>query len=291
MTLFLSTLPSQKQLKNYYVKQFSYRDGLLNEENIRKRGRVILRKIKQLVPNAKTIVDVGCGYGFFLDEAQKQGVSVFGVEPSRLLVHYAFNKYAIRSFRGTLNELVKNNKRKFDVVTCIHVIEHVTELKYFVLDLLKLVKPGGLLYIETPNADSHLLYTEKEQYTFLIPPDHLWLFSRRSIQYLLPKNAQIVFLNTYSYSEHFMGIVKRTIKNLSYFERPACRQGRSEKSSVSTSLDSSAIPLNDNAFVIMNIVRKKMFYFLFDRLLAPLFTGLLNSYHKGSILELYIKKK
>jgi len=41
----------------------------------------------------------------------------------------------------------------------------------------------------------------------------------------------------------------------------------------------------------VDYMRKQLSVLLFDRLLAPLFTGLLNLHHKGSILELYIKKK
>lgn len=282
-TLYISNMPTQKFLAAYYEKQFSYADGLINENIIRIRGKIILKKLRQLAPLAKTLCDIGSGYGFFLDEARKQNIDILGIEPSKQLIQYAFKKYSIKSFSGTLEEFVRENERRFDIVTCIHVIEHVPEPKYFVSKLLKLVKPGGLLYIETPNSDSHLLYTERERYTFLIPPDHLWIFSKESIKKLLPKNFQIIHVKTYSYPEHLMGIVKRTIKNLSHSER-------SKKSSVSASLDFSAMPRNDNVFVIMNIIRKKMFYFLFDRLLAPLFTGLLNIYHKGSILELYIKK-
>lgn len=224
--------------------------------------------------HGETLCDVGSGYGFFLDEAQKNGVKVFGIEPSRQLVHYAFQKHVIKSFLGTLEEYVKENREQFDVVTCIHVIEHVTEPKKFISDLLRLVKPGGILFIETPNSDSHLLYAEKENYTFLIPPEHLWIFSKDSFIYLIPGNSQIISANTYSYSEHLMGIVKQMVNNReSSFQKRLPRRPPNRR-----------IPRNDNTF------RKKLSYFLFDRLLAPLFTGFLNAYHKGSILELYIKK-
>jgi len=277
-TLFISNMPSQKTLAAYYANQFSYTDGLINENIIRIRGKIILRKLHQLAPLAKTLCDIGSGYGFFLDEARKRGICVFGVEPSRQLVHHAFKEYAIKSFPGTLEEFVRKRKRQFDVVTCIHVIEHVSKPNYFISNLLKLVKPGGLLYIETPNGDSHLLYAERENYTFLIPPHHLWIFSKESIKKLLPRDFQIILVNTYSYSEHLMGIVKRLIWNCN-----PCHFKRSGKPSVSASLDPS-----DNH---LRMTQKRLSYFLFDRLLAPLFTGLLNAYHKGSILELYIKKK
>jgi len=173
---------------------------------------------------------------------------------------------------GELKKYIDTKHAKFDIVTCIHVIEHVSNPKEFISLLLQLVKPGGILYIETPNSDSHLLYVEKEQYTFLIPPEHLWLLSRHSIKKILPNNASIEYINTYSNPEHLMGIVKRLIKGPRKLESEI----KSEKK------------VETNAKV--SSVKKRFSFYFFDQVLAPLFTGTLNIYHKGSILELYIRK-
>ncbi len=270
-TIFLSSLPSKKSLDSYYKQAFSYKDGLLNENIIRKRSGTILRTIRGLAPQAKTICDVGSGYGYFLDEAQHVGYKVQGIEPSQQLANHATNHFKMAIHTGKLKDYSEKIHKRFDVVTCIHVIEHITDPYEFIAQLWKLAKPGGLLYLETPNSDSHLLYTEKENYTFLIPPEHLWIFSRFSISRLLPKNITSLLMNTYSYPEHFMGIVKILIhpKNKNRITY------RTHKT-----IDLQKVPL-----------RKMLSYFLFDRLLAPLFTGILNLNHKGSILELYIKKK
>lgn len=270
-TIFLSSLPSQKILNSYYENSFSYGDGLRNENIIRKRSNIILRTIRSLAPQAKTICDVGSGYGFFLDEAQRAGYKVTGIEPSQQLLHHATSNFKMAIYAGKLKDYSEKKHKLFDVVTCIHVIEHVTEPQTFITQLWKLVKPGGILYLETPNSDSHLLNAEKDHYTFLIPPEHLWIFSKRSISYLLPKNTGTILTNTYSYPEHLMGIVKI----LMHPKKANRGITRIHKSIVNQKVS----------------LRKKLSYFLFDQLAAPLFTGALNLYHKGSILELYIKKK
>jgi hypothetical protein len=166
----------------------------------------------------------------------------------------------------------------------------------FVQDLLRLVKPGGILYIETPNSDSHLFYVEKEKYTFLIPPEHLWLFSFDSIRHLLPKNTETIYINTYSYPEHLMGIVKKMIHKVRYvILNPPVRRMKNPASETSEKKRAEFILGNveglDPSAYRLRMTQKNLSYFLFDRLLAPLFTGLLNLYHKGSILELYTRKK
>lgn len=292
-TIFLPVLPSPKQLNTYYAKQFSYSDGLQNERVIRRRSQTILSCIKQYTPYAKTVCDVGSGFGFFLDEAHHRGYKTIGIEPSRGLATYSKTHYGIAAFIGELKEYVSSIKKQFDIVTCIHVIEHVNNPKEFISLLLRLVKPGGLLYLETPNSDSHLLYAEKENYTFLIPPDHLWLFSKDSMRYLLPENTEIICVSTYSNSEHFMGIIKRIIKNLIAKRRkargvyPELRRRARFFSALGGSDDKIHIKTN----LKLTSLKKRLSYFLFDRLLAPVFTGSLNINHKGSILELYIKKK
>lgn len=277
--LFLPTLPSPKKLNAYYASHFSYVDGLKNEAIIRKRSTIILKKIHSLAPKAKSICDVGSGYGFFLDCANRAGYKTTGIEPAKELAHHANTKYKINVFHGDLEQYVKRRKKQFDIVTCIHVIEHVYNPKIFLTSLLKLVKPGGLLFIETPNSDSHLLYAERERYTFLIPPDHLWLFSKESLKHLLPKNTDTILINTYSYSEHLMGIIKQMKKNTSIFRNIE----------VNRRVDTIHKPIKQTNS--LESIRKKIFYCLFDKTLAPLFTCFLNLYHKGSILELYIKKK
>ncbi|MFH0772828.1 MAG: class I SAM-dependent methyltransferase [bacterium] len=272
-------MPSQKYLQTYYAKQFSYRDGLQNETVIRKRGQIILKKIQQLSSKAKSLCDVGSGYGFFLNEASIAGYNVIGIEPSLRLARHTKDNYQISIFVGELKKYVAIKHKQFDVVTCIHVIEHVSNPSEFFLLLLRLVKPGGILYIETPNSDSHLLYVEKDNYTFLIPPDHLWIFSKKAIQVLLPSYAYIFLEHTYSYSQHLMGIIK-TLSSRQHYQQKNIFHAQGEK-----------IQKNGMKSNMLRNVKKRVFYYLFDRTLAPLFTGLLNLHHKGSILELYIKKK
>ena len=272
-TIYLSALPSQKQLHRYYAKQISYHDGLHNEAVIRKRSRIILKKITHIASHAKTLCDVGSSYGYFLDEACKSGYKTIGIEPSSQIAKKAKKMYRIKTFIGELQDYVASEQKQFDIVTCIHVLEHVYNPKVFVSFLFKLIKPGGILYIETPNSDSHLLYTEREHYTFLLPPEHIWLFSKESIKYLLPKNTRTISINTYSYSEHFMGILKKKLLPVLRREE-STPQGHIKRLAASEKAS----------------LTKHLRYLFFDKLLAPLFTGLLNLYHKGSILELYIKK-
>ena len=282
--VFLPTLPSIDTLKKYYARTFAYSDGQKNEALIRKRSEIILKKLKELSPGSKTVCDVGSGFGFFLDEAKNVGLTPLGIEPSIDLSKYSRRNFKIPTYTGSLQDFIHSSDTQFDLVSCIHVIEHVQNPKKFIDQLSQLVKGGGYLYIETPNSDSHLLYVERDTYTFLIPPDHLWLFSARSIEQLLPKNMKIVYKKTYSYSEHFMGIVKVLFRNMLRHNSGLKNYEKANIQNINT------IVKEVKSEKHFEKIRKKIFYYLFDRTLAPCFTGTLNINHKGSILGLYINK-
>jgi len=209
-TLFLYPLPSSSSIKRYYSSAFEYIAGRAEESRIRKRANIILKKLKHLHPEGKTLLDIGSGYGYFLEEAKKISLDSTGIEPNKKLAQSSV-------FRGTLDEFVKkSNSNKFDFITAIHVIEHIRNPFTFIKQVSRLLNRGGILYIETPNYNSWLAQKEKEQYTFLTPPDHIWLFSKKSLQLIKLKfpRLSIVSINTYSYPEHLMGIIKRQMSFL-----------------------------------------------------------------------------
>ncbi|OGK24886.1 hypothetical protein A3C25_04305 [Candidatus Roizmanbacteria bacterium RIFCSPHIGHO2_02_FULL_38_11] len=292
-TLFLYPKPTVVQITNYYKKSFKYPAGETNEKIIRARAKSILKNLNKLNPNGKTLLDVGSGYGYFIDEAKQINYEAIGVEPSKNLAEISLYPPAGRAGRYndivynlTLQEYFKLNKTtKFDFISLIHTIEHVVNPLETIAKVIKLLNPGGILYIETPNLDSHLFNAEKYNYTFLTPPDHIWLFSQRSIHFILKKipGIEVEKISTYSYPEHFMGILKSIFIRHSERSRGISYNTNSIEKDPSTHIRSVGMT--------NNTIAKKTKMLLFDKLLAPLFTPLLNLGIKGSILELYIKKK
>lgn len=286
LTLFVDPQPSAKTLDAYYQNNFDYSTGKANEKIIRTRAQEILKICNPKVCNPKgsmrlnigdfKILDIGSGYGFFLDEAKKEGYNVQGIEPNKKLAHDLINQSIKSIYYGTFEEFYKKSvNMKFDFITIIHTIEHLRDPKKIIKMACDLLSEDGVLYIETPNLDSHLFYREKQDYTFLTPPDHLWIFSRKSFEYIIPKNYEVFKISSYSYPEHFMGILKSIYrkKSLEYLSKNISNQGA------------------DNDKKKRFTLKQKIQIFLFDRLLARLFYRLLNLKYHGSILELYIRKK
>lgn len=268
--LFLYPQPTTKVIKDFYVNKYKQEAALDRKNELIKRSKIIIKKLLKLNPAGKTLLDIGSGYGYFLNEARKHNLKVLGIEPSIFLYRHSVKNFKLPILNQTFEEYIKRNKKDtFDFIILIHVIEHIPDPKTFINKTAKLLKPGGILYIETPNLNSHLFFSEKQRYTFLTPPDHLYIFSLQCFE--TSKNCiqlQLISYSTYSYPEHLMGIIKR------YF--------------IPTTLIPQS-PAKRDQVEPTNLV-KKLKYLFFDLFLAKVFYRLLNLNNKGSILEFYYKK-
>jgi len=97
----------------------------------------------------RTLLDIGCGRGDFLACAEARGWSVNGVEPSTSVV--AVSEEIDNRIERLPFENVKNDFGPFDVITMWDVIEHVEKPDEDMKKIFKLLKPGGIAAIETPN--------------------------------------------------------------------------------------------------------------------------------------------
>lgn len=78
-------------------------------------------------------------------------------------------------------ELLSHEAQKYDVITMSHVIEHVYDPFELLCQLHRLLKPGGSLWIETPNLASLGHHYFESNWRGLEPPRHLVLFNSVSL--------------------------------------------------------------------------------------------------------------
>lgn len=131
------------------------------------------------------LLDVGCGNGRFLLRMRKLGWTVEGLDPdpraaavtgqAGLLVH-----------QGMLDSSTFP-KNCFDAVTMSHVIEHVHDPIATIRHCHRILRPGGFLWIATPNLGAQGHATYGEHWRGLEPPRHLFIFSSSSLKLALRK--------------------------------------------------------------------------------------------------------
>jgi SAM-dependent methyltransferase len=127
-----------------------------------------------------SLLDVGCGNGLFLGRARDMGWRVVGVEPDPEAAAVASSRGLDVRIGGI--EVLTGVTGEFDWITMSHVIEHVHDPTNLLRACHRLLRPGGRIWIETPNLDSlgHSIYGPS--WRDLDPPRHLALFTYSSLR-------------------------------------------------------------------------------------------------------------
>lgn len=138
------------------------------------------RHLPRLPAGGGALLDIGCGGGSFLRIAQSCGWQVTGLDPDPKVVASS-RAQGWNMLQGGVEQF-DGKEGLFDVITMSHVIEHVHEPVAVMKTCHRLLKPGGRLWLQTPNIDSlgHRHYGHN--WRGLEPPRHLVLFNRRSLR-------------------------------------------------------------------------------------------------------------
>jgi 2-polyprenyl-3-methyl-5-hydroxy-6-metoxy-1,4-benzoquinol methylase len=128
------------------------------------------------------LLDVGCGNGVFLLRARDAGWAVEGLEPDPV-ASAAARRSGLDVVAGTLDEFAPEGQ--FDAITASHVIEHVHHPRRFLEQIFALLRPGGQVWLATPNAHSFGRRWYGPYWRGLEPPRHMTVLSPKALVMLL----------------------------------------------------------------------------------------------------------
>jgi 2-polyprenyl-3-methyl-5-hydroxy-6-metoxy-1,4-benzoquinol methylase len=119
-------------------------------------GMVARRRIatlERVTAGRGALLDIGCGTGEFLDAARARGWTVAGIDPVADAAEHARARRGLDVTTTTLEGYGAPEPR-FDVVSALHVLEHVPDTNGFLRAIAAWVRPGGHVLIEVPNFAS-----------------------------------------------------------------------------------------------------------------------------------------
>lgn len=180
--VFSPDVPSEDTLKTHYG---NYPLFISVTETTKKRYNQILDKLEQY-RQTNRLIDVGCGEGFFLEEAKRRGWEVYGTEYADLYIQIGERK-GFQMQQGILDES-RYEAGSFDVVTSFEVIEHLLTPVPEVRKFHTLLRAGGALYLTTPNFNSISRKTLGSRWSAICWPDHLSYYTPATLDFLL-RNA------------------------------------------------------------------------------------------------------
>ncbi len=144
-----------------------------------------MRYLTDVLPPRGRILEVGCSSGFMLYPLRKAGYDCVGVEPSGVFGNYL--KAQNIAYCDSFDALGADAAAGFDVIMHFFVLEHIADPETFLREQLKLLRPGGVLVFEIPNAADPLatVYDIPAFERFYWSVAHHWYFSERALGNLL----------------------------------------------------------------------------------------------------------
>jgi len=147
------------------------------------RARIVTRAR----PRLRTLLDVGCGAGDFLDAMRARGVQVVGMEPS------AGGRERARARGMEVHaSIAMLPPGEFDVITLWHVAEHVRDVVRVLAACRQKLAPGGRMVVAVPNAESWEAQVFGQRWFHLDVPRHQLQFSSRALGEALGRAGLVV---------------------------------------------------------------------------------------------------
>lgn len=170
------------------------------------------------------ILDVGCGSGFFLRALDGQKWDRFGVEPSEAAAKEAERFIgAGHVVAGTLTQSEWMDSM-FDVITLWSALEHANEPRVYLRETKRLVKTGGTLVIQVPNAASYQSRFFRGDWFALDAPRHRYHFNFPLMKRLLSESGFDVYRATYFSKAHNSHALRQSLKTKLLRGEPSLRR-------------------------------------------------------------------
>ena len=104
------------------------------------------------------VLDVGCGGGILSESLAKEGAKVTGIDQGANVIkvaklHMKESDLDIDYKQLNIEDYFKLNKEKFDVITCLEMLEHVPDPSSIIEKCAALLKPGGTIFFSTINRN------------------------------------------------------------------------------------------------------------------------------------------
>jgi ubiquinone/menaquinone biosynthesis C-methylase UbiE len=157
---------SEHEVLSYLKREYS---GILNDEQIahhyqryvqfEQADELMNRFVLEINPRSK-VLDIGCGYGSFVQRLLESGFTAIGVDTSKFEIEFAQNRLATTSLHDPKSFQIGDARRinlpdaSVDVVTAWNVLEHVAERRDLLREIHRVLKPGGAFLFVCPNYAS-----------------------------------------------------------------------------------------------------------------------------------------
>jgi len=162
-----------------YASQYHHGYERHRDQKLRT-AMVRLNRIAPLVQaKAPRLLDVGCSVGCTVEAANKRGWHGVGVDLSKDAIDYC--KRNGLECCATDSVKLPFDDQSFDILTSWHVIEHVADVEETLAEWHRVLRPGGIMALETPDATSPKVRRLGPRYRKFWAAEHTYTFSPKNL--------------------------------------------------------------------------------------------------------------
>jgi SAM-dependent methyltransferase len=176
----------ERYYRNQNASPFGYPDYLGERWLLE---RLVARRLGVIESRLRTrghLLDVGCATGVMVEAAGGRGWTAVGIDVSSFAISQCPGGLDVR--HGDLWSTDLPDAR-FDVVVIDDTIEHLPDPGRALAEIGRVLRPGGLVTLNTPNDDGWLRRVMGRHWFHCKPPEHLYYFSPRTLSALLRKHG------------------------------------------------------------------------------------------------------
>jgi len=217
--IFMNPLPKNNVIEEFYSEDY-FRGradySYIDEREIKKYSRYVWDRRVRIIhkyAGEGNFLDIGCSFGGLLESAAKY-YTPYGIELSEYAFSHAEKLFGKNIHHGTLSDH-KFDDNFFSAITMIELIEHLPDPVHAINQCFKILRPGGVLVVQTANMNGKQARDLGENYEYFMP-GHLSYFTAENLSMLL-KTAGFRKIKIY-YPVEF-GLLPKLLKSRGSFKK------------------------------------------------------------------------
>lgn len=220
---FLTPRPSKEEIQalydQEYCEEYFVEGGKPGTAEFKKRIGLESSRIRFFRGLRKTgrVLDIGCGYGYFLAACREKGYEVHGIEFSGWALKHATEVLGIPVSVGNVSD-IDLPENSFDVITMWHALEHVPEPDRVVRHVKRWLKKDGLFIVDVPNHEGTDAKMQWEDWVGWSLPYHYYHFTLGTLTELL-KQCGLTVIKSKDYHSEVIKMKLKRIPIISLFAR------------------------------------------------------------------------
>lgn len=172
-----------------YFHGEEYRNYISEKDSLKDNFRRRIKTLHELIPGLgdKSVFEIGCAYGFFLDEVKEDVASAAGIDISVEGTRHARDVLGVDAMTGSY--LAHPVGEQVDLVAMWDTVEHLPRPDLFIAHASRHVRNGGHIAVTTGDIASFNARMRGKHWRMIHPPTHLHYFSVATLTRLLERNG------------------------------------------------------------------------------------------------------